>query len=85
MPIIKRQKESAKCRIVFLSDLCQKTNDMPNSISHNQVMHAGPCLQAKLTVGQILLRFGSKLLCFDLKKKFLQILIPECDQNKVTK
>ena len=82
MPIIKPNKETTKCRMVFLSNLCEKFNDERN-ISHNQAMLSGPCLNQKLSVALLLLRFDEKLLCFDLKKAFLQIELPEIDQNRL--
>ena len=47
MPIIKPERESTKCRVVFLSNMCQKDLDKPRSISHNQAMYSGPCLNQK--------------------------------------
>lgn len=83
MPIIKLNKESTKCRMVFMSNLCEKSTDESKTISHNQAMYAGPCVNQKLTVAMILLRFDPSLVCFDLKKAFLQIELPETDQNKL--
>lgn len=82
MPIFKPHKETTKCRMVFLSNLCEKFNEGRN-ISHNQAMLSGPCLNQKLSTALLLLRFDEKLLCFDLKKAFLQIELPELDQNRL--
>ena len=41
MPIFKSDKETTKCRIVFLSNLCDKTVES-QVISHNQAMYPGP-------------------------------------------
>ena len=83
MPIFRLKKESTKCRIVFLSNLCEKpTNGIP-TVSHNQSMHSGPCLNQKLSTSLMLLRFGCKLLVFDLKKAFCQIGLQENDMNKL--
>lgn len=82
MPIFKPNKETTKVRMVFLSNMCEKTNN-GNAISHNQAMFAGPCVNQKLTVALILLRFDPKLLCFDLKKAFLQIELQESDRDKL--
>ena len=46
-------------------------------------MYSGPCLNQKLTVALILLRFDLKLLCFDVKKAFLNIELDEIDQSKL--
>ena len=81
MPIIKLGRESTKCRVVFLSNLCDKR--VKNSISHNQAMLSGPCLNQKLSVALVHLRFGYHLLCFDLKKAFLQVELSDVDQSKL--
>lgn len=67
MPTFKPHKQTTKCRIVFLSNLCGKTSDTSATVSRNQAMHSGPCINQKLTVAMILLRFDPFLLCFDLK------------------
>ena len=83
MPIVKLQRETTKCRVVFLSNLCQRDLDKPKTISHNQAIFSGPCLNQKLTTALLLLRFDSKLLCFDLKKAFPQIALSDTDQSKL--
>ena len=83
MPIFKLSKETTKCRFVFLSNLCQKSDTNSVTISHNMAMHSGPCLNQKLTGALMLLRFDRKLLVFDLCKAFCQIQLPESDQNKL--
>ena len=80
MQIFKLSKESTKCRTVFLSNLCEKTN---NAISHNMAMHSGPPLNSKLTTSLTLLRFDKKCLLWDLKKAFCMLAIPKVDQNKL--
>ena len=82
MSIFKPHKETTKCRMVFLSNLCDKGKG-GNAISHNQAMYSGPCVNQKLLTSLMLLRFDLKLLCFDLKKAFLQIQLPETDQSKL--
>ena len=81
MPVIRLNKETTKCRMVFLSNLSEKLEKQ--AISHNQAMYAGPCINQKLTTAFLLLRFDPKVLCFDLKKAFLQIELPKSDQNKL--
>ena len=78
--IFKLSNETTKVRTVFMSNLSEKFN---NQVSHNQAMHSGPSINHKLTSALILLRFDSKLLCFDLRKAFLQISLGESDQNKL--
>lgn len=80
MPVLRMDKESTKCRIVYLSNLNDKSKD---TLSHNQCMYSGPCLNQKLTTALLLLRFGKNLLCFDLKKAFLQIQLRESDQARL--
>ncbi|XP_066941414.1 uncharacterized protein [Macrobrachium rosenbergii] len=82
MGVFKLSRETTKCRMVFLSNLCEKR---PNgsSISHNQAMWPGPCINQKLSIALLHLRFDQYLLCFDLKQAFLQIALNEVDQNKL--
>jgi len=81
MEIFRPHKDTTKCRMVFMSNLCDKSP--PNNLSHNQVMFSGPCLNQKLSDALIMLRFDEKLMCFDLQKAFLQIKLPIEDQNKI--
>lgn len=46
-------------------------------------MHAGPCLNQKISSALLHLRFDDCLLCFDLKKAFLQISLSDNDANKL--
>ncbi|XP_068227922.1 uncharacterized protein [Palaemon carinicauda] len=52
MGIFKPDRETTKCRVVFLSNLGDK-----GSKNHNQTMHAGPTLNQKLSTSIINLRF----------------------------
>jgi hypothetical protein len=81
MPVIRAHKESTKCRMVFLSNLADKNES--SAISHNQAMHSGPSVNQKLTTSMMMLRFDPKLLCFDLRKAFLQIALGELDQSRL--
>ena len=78
MGVFKLERATTKCRVVFLSNLAEK-----GYLSHNQVMHPGPSLNHKLSTATLHLRFGSKLLCFDLKRAFLQIALREADANRL--
>lgn len=80
MPIFKLKRDTTKCRIVYLSNLTEKKN---NNISHNTAMLSGPCLNRKLGSSLIQLRFDKKILVFDLVKAFLQISVPDVDQQKL--
>ena len=83
MGIFKMDKATSKCRIVFLSNLSEKTAENPSAVSHNQAMETGPCLNHKLASSIIHARFDRYLLTFDLIKAFLSIGLRECDQNKL--
>ena len=83
MPVINHEKESTKCRVVFLANLCEKGPRFPNAISHNQAMHAGPPLNQKISSASNQLRFGKFILCFDLVKAFNQIKLSESDSSKL--
>ena len=80
MPIFRPEKPSSPCRVVFLSNLNGKK---AGTISHNQAMLAGPPLNRKLTTALLGLRFNKYVLCFDLKKAFLQIELSEEDQYRL--
>ena len=80
MPVFRLEKISSPCRVVFLSNLNGKGASI---ISHNQAMLSGPNLNRKLSTALISLRFDPFLLCFDLKKAFLQIELEECDQYRL--
>lgn len=80
MPIFRPEKVSSPCRVVFLSNLNGKG---ASTISHNQAMLSGPSLNRKLSTALISLRFNQYLLCFDLKKAFLQIELEELDQYRL--
>lgn len=57
--------------------------EKPITVSHNQAMMSGPCLNHKLATTIMKLRFDKNLICFDLKKAFLQIELPLSDQAKL--
>ena len=83
MGIFKLQRETTKCRVVFLSNLKQDEPDKKLSLSHNQVMHSGPTLNQKLSSAFVHLRFDEKLLIYDLKKAFNMLSLKEADQAKL--
>ena len=60
MGVFKLERETSKCRVVFLSNLSQKTPQKV-TLSHNQAMHSGPNLNHKITTALIHLRFDEKL------------------------
>lgn len=81
MGVFKMSRETTKCRIVYLSNLCEQ--DSPQAISHNQAMFSGPNLNKKISTSIIKIRFDSFLLCFDIKKAFLNIALSPEDSNKL--
>ena len=83
MGVFKLDKATSKCRVVFLSNLCGKTKQQPNAISHNMAILPGPCLNHNITTAITLLRFDKYLLTFDLRKAFLMIKLKPEDQNRL--
>ena len=82
MPVIKMDRETTKCRIVFMSNICEKSGVRTN-LTHNQTMLPGPTLNKKLLTSLLLLRFDQMMLTFDIKKAFLMLKLKPCDQNKL--
>lgn len=80
MPVFKLECESTKCRVVYLSNLCQKI-DGNLSLSHNQVMHAGPNLNQKISIAITLHRFDDYIICFDIAKASLNIQLSDIDSS----
>ena len=83
MGIFKMNRETTKCRVVFLSNLCEKVGSYPQTVSHNQSIHAGPSLNQKLSSSIIHLRFDKYLLCFDIIRAFNNVVLKEEDQNRL--
>ena len=83
MGVFKLDRETTKCRIVFLSNLCEADNSKSSSVSHNQAIHSGPNLNQKLSSSLLQLRFDEKLLCFDICKAFNQIALNQVDANRL--
>ena len=83
MAVFRPQRETTKCRVVFLSNLCGSDSNKPLTLSHNQVIHAGPNLNQRLSSSLMHLRFGTKLLVFDIKRAFNQISLSDDDQSKL--
>ncbi|XP_068247877.1 uncharacterized protein [Palaemon carinicauda] len=83
MPVFKMARDTTKCRVVFLSNLCEKNKSAKSTYSHNQCMLPGPCLNHKIATSLIMQRFDSYMICFDLKKAFLMIGLKEEDQNRL--
>ena len=85
MPVMKPDRESTKCRIVYLSNLAGRDLDKPVTLNNNQCMYAGPCLNRKISTSVMQLRFDRYVLCFDLVKAFMQIaLMKKINQSYVS-
>lgn len=82
MSVYRMGHESTKCRVVFLSNLAEKskTNSM---FSNNECMLSGPCLNHKISTAVMMLRFDKYLITFDIVKAFLSIKLREHDQNRL--
>ena len=83
MGVFKLNRETTKCRVVYLSNLCQLDKTKPMTVSHNQAIHSGPCLNSKISIALINLRFDKKILIFDLQKAFNQILLSDNDSSRL--
>lgn len=83
MGVFKLDRDTTKCRVVYLSNLCEKDPTQTMTVSHNQAIFAGPCLNPKISTALLLLRFDKFLLTFDLVKAFLNISLNEIDQNRL--
>lgn len=75
--------DSTKCRIVYLFNICEINKLKSKTINHNQAMMSGPNLNKKISTSLIKLRFDKYLLCFDVKKAFLNAALSPVDQKKL--
>ena len=80
MGVFRMTHESTKCRVVFLSNLCEKSK---GSVSHNQAILPGPNLNHKITTAVMMHRFDKLMLIFDIEKAFLNIKLYETDQYRL--
>lgn len=78
--VFRPQADSTKCRVVLLSNLCEKGN---GNLSHNQISHPGPQLNSKLLTVATLYRFNKYLMITDIKSAFLQLCIAPEDTDKL--
>ena len=81
--VFKMDRETTKVRILYLSNLCEKSPDRPEAVSHNNALLPGPCLNSKLSTSLLQARFDETILIFDISKAFLGIELTESDQNKL--
>ena len=83
MGIFRLKRSSTKCRVVYLSNLCQKDPNRSLTVSHNQCMFSGPCLNQNISSALTHLRFDEKILIFDLCKAFNMISLSEHDSARL--
>ena len=62
MAIFKMNKETTKVRVVYLSNLCEKTKAEQDAVSHNNALLPGPCLNTKLAISLLLARFDKYII-----------------------
>ena len=78
--VFRPHNDTTKCRIVNLSNLCDRSSK--DNLSHNQVSLPGPQLNSKLILSLTLYRFNRYLLIYDLKRAFHQLCLREQDTYK---
>ena len=78
--VIRESSSTTKCRVVFLSNLCERAGGKK---SHNEISFPGANLNQSLFTSLLLLRFDKYLLSFDLRKAFLMIKIRPEDSLKL--
>ena len=77
--VFREESESTKCRVVYLANL----KDNSDGMSHNQVSRPGVNLNHKIQTALLLQRFDKFLVTFDIKKAFLQLMLPDEDTKKL--
>ena len=83
MPVVRDDAATTKIRMVFLPNQKQSSRDGTQWFSNNQCILPGPNLNTKISTAVQFLRFDKYLLIYDLKKAFLNIELPETDQEKL--
>lgn len=83
MSVFRMNKETTKCRVVYLSNITEINPSYPATVSHNQAIMSGPNLNQKLSSALLLLRFDTYLLVYDLVKAFLMIAMNKVDQSRL--
>ena len=56
MPVFRHDKDTTKCRVVFLSNLAGKDANKTISLSNNQCMMSGSSLNSKISISRINLK-----------------------------
>ena len=83
MGVFRPHRTSTKCRVVYLSNLKEDVPNQQCTVSHNQAIYSGPCLNQSISTALIQLRFDKYLLIFDLVKAFNQIELSEADSARL--
>ncbi|XP_068224659.1 uncharacterized protein, partial [Palaemon carinicauda] len=60
MGVFKPERDTTKCRVVFLSNLYEKSSKSPTAVSHNMAIFPGPSLNQKLASALLQLRFDEE-------------------------
>ena len=83
MSVFRMNKETTKCRVVYLSNLVENNTNFVTTVSHNQAIMSGPNLNPKLFISLVMLRFDKYIMIYDLVKAFLMIAMKELDQSRL--
>ena len=70
MPVFRMERDSSKCRVVYLSNLSERDLKKPMTVSQNQAMLPGPCLNRKISTAVLQLRFDEKAFVLTSKRLF---------------
>ena len=77
MGVFKPERETTKCRVVFLSNLSEKDPSQAVTLSHNQAMLSGPSLNQKITTAVLHLRFDYPQSRCLAETKYNQYIAPQ--------
>jgi hypothetical protein len=83
MSVFRMNKETTKCRVVYLSNITENNPQFPTTVSPNQAIMSGPNLNQKLSTSLLLLKFDEYLIIFDIVKAFLMIAMKVLDQARL--
>jgi len=83
MGVFKMNRDTTKCRVVFLSNMCEPDLQKECTVSHNQCILPGPSLNHKISTAIAHIRFDTYLLTFDLSQAFLTIGLKDYDSDRL--
>ena len=78
--VIRESAETTKCRVVFMSNLCERAG---GKMSHNEISFPGANLNNPLFDSLLMLRFQKFMITYDICKAFLQIRVRDSDSKKL--